>query len=132
MAVAWEDAQPLIRENYPSIQWTMNPPRTPSFGGHFESLIKVVKTAFKTLVRWPKYLLTDEELVTSLKEAAAMANMRPLTELSEDPSDLNPLTPSDFFKCPDSGTGSKLDRQELFPQSKKRPRHIATRKSGNE
>ena len=78
----------------------MNPPRTPSFGGHFEALIKVTKNAFKTLARWPKYLLTDEELETSLKEAAAIVNMRPLTELSEDPRDLQPLRPSDFLHAP--------------------------------
>ena len=50
----WQDAQPLVQRNYPRIKWTMNPPRTPSFGGHFESLVKVIKTVFKTIVKWPK------------------------------------------------------------------------------
>ena len=118
MASAWEDAQPLIQENYPSIEWTMNPPRTPSFGGHFESLIKVIKTAFKTLVKWPRYLLTDEELNTGLKEAAAMANMRPLTELSEDPSDLSPLTPSDFLNAPTLGLIPNWTEKNYFRQAR--------------
>ena len=100
MCTAWEDAQPQIKQHYPDIKWTLNPPRTPSFGGHFESLIKTLKGAFKTLVRWPKYSLTDEELITSMKEAAAMANMRPLTELSEDPRDLPALSPSEFLNAP--------------------------------
>ena len=98
--VAWEDAQPIIKDNYPSIRWNMNPPRTPSFGGHYESLIKTIKNAFKTLIKWPKHCLDDEELATSLKEAAAIANMRPLTDLSEDPQDLPPIRPSDFLNAP--------------------------------
>ena len=97
---AWVDAEPMIRELYPEIKWQVNPPRTPSFGGHFESLIKTLKSSFKSLVRWPKYLLTEEELVTSLKEAAGMANMRPLTEIDEDPNDFPPLKPSDFLNAP--------------------------------
>ena len=99
-AFTWEDAQPILREHYPEVRWTMNPPRTPSFGGHFESMVKVIKTTFKTLVKWPNYDLTDEELTTSFKEAAAMANMRPLTDLSDDPQDHPPLTPSQFLNAP--------------------------------
>ena len=98
--VQWEDAQPIVQEHYPEIKWTMNPPRTPSFGGHFESLVKVIKNTFKTLVKWPNYNLTDEELMTSFKEAAGLANMRPLTELSDDPQDQPPLTPSQFLVAP--------------------------------
>ena len=114
LQTAWEDAQREIGEHYPNIKWTMNPPRTPSFGGHYESLIKTVKMAFKTLVRWPKYSLTDEELLTSLKEAAAMANMRPLTELSEDPSDLPPLRPSDFLNAPTLGIVPNWTEKNFF------------------
>ena len=98
--IKWGDAQPLIQAHYPDIKWTMNPPRTPSFGGHFESLVKVIKTTFKTLVKWPNYNLTDEELMTSFKEAAGMANMRPTSDLSEDPTDEAPLSPSQFLNAP--------------------------------
>ena len=96
----WEETEPLIKENYPDIKWTLNPPRTPSFGGHFESLIKTIKQAFKTLVKWPRYLLTDEELSTGLKEAAGMANMRPVTPMSGDPHDFPPIRPSDLLNAP--------------------------------
>ena len=102
--IAWEDSQPLIKQHFPSITWNMNPPRTPSFGGHYESLIKTIKNVFKTLVKWPKYSLTDEELETSLLEAAAIANMRPLFDLSEDPGDELPLKPSDFLNAPILGS----------------------------
>ena len=102
--VAWEDSQPSIQQHFPQIKWIMNPPRTPSFGGHYESLIKTIKNTFKTLVKWPKYSLTEEELVTSLKEAGAYANMRPVGEMGDSPDDGLPLRPSDFLNTPVLGT----------------------------
>ena len=95
--VAWEDAQPILQQHYPYIKWTVNPPYSPSYGGHYESLIKVIKNTFKHTARWPRYSFNDEQLVTGLKEAAAIANMRPLTENSTDPNDPPPLRPSDFL-----------------------------------
>ena len=94
---AWEDARPLVQHHFPSMHWHSNPPYSPSYGGHYESLIKVLKNAFKHLARWPRYLFDDEQLYTGLKEAAAMANMRPLTAPSTDPHDPPPLKPSDFL-----------------------------------
>ena len=96
----WEDAQPLLRNHFPRIKWTLNPPYTPSYGGHYESLIKVLKNAFKHTARWPKYLFNDDQLLTGLKEAAAIANMRPLTQTSPNPDDPPPLRPSDFLNAP--------------------------------
>ena len=93
----WEDAQPLLREHYPRVKWRINPPYSPSYGGHYEALIKVLKNTFKHTARWPKYSFNDEQLVTGLKEAACIANMRPLSELSTDPNDPPPLRPSDFL-----------------------------------
>ena len=95
--VAWEDAQPVLQQHFPTIQWQTNPPYAPWYGGHYESLIKVLKTTFKHLAKWPRYCFDDEQLLTGLKEAAAMANMRPLTEVSTDPHDPPPLRPSDFL-----------------------------------
>ena len=98
--VAWEDAQPLIASNFPAVKWHTNPPYTPSYGGHYESLVKVIKKSFKHLAKWPRYSFNDEQLVTGLKEAAAMANMRPLVDYSPDPNDPPPLRPSDFLHAP--------------------------------
>lgn len=38
-------------------------------------------------------VLTDETLVTVLCEAEAILNDRPIMKVSEDPNDLEPLTP---------------------------------------
>ena len=97
---AWEDAQPLLKNHFPRIQWTVNPPYSPSYGGHYESLIKVLKSTFKHTARWPRYLFNDDQLNTGLKEAAAIANMRPLTQTSPNPDDPPPLRPSDFLHSP--------------------------------
>ena len=35
-----------FRVNFPRIQWVLNPPYSPSYGGHYESLIKVLKNTF--------------------------------------------------------------------------------------
>ena len=96
----WEDAQPLLQTHFPTTNWQTNPPYTPSYGGHYESLIKVIKNAFKHMAKWPRYSFNDEQLLTGLKEAVAMANMRPLTEYSPDPNDPPPLRPSDFLHTP--------------------------------
>ena len=104
LQTVWEDAQPLLQHHFPRIKWTVNPPYSPSYGGHYESLIKVLKNTFKHTARWPRYLFNDEQLLTGLKEAAAIANMRPLTHTSSDPHDPPPLKPSDFLHAEILGT----------------------------
>ena len=121
---AWEDAQPIIQHHYPAIKWLENPPYSPSYGGHYESLIKVLKNTFKHIARWPKYSFTDEQLVTGLKEAAAIANMRPLTELSSDPNDAPPLCPSDFLHAKVLGTTPDWRNQVLHQRVKNEMEHF--------
>ena len=114
--VAWEDAQPLLQQHYPTIKWHTNPPYSPSYGGHYESLIKVLKNTFKHLAKWPRYCFDDEQLLTGLKEAAAMANMRPLTEVSTDPNDPPPLRPSGLSSHGDCRNGARLAKPHSPPK----------------
>ena len=115
---AWQDAQPMLQEHYPDIKWKVNPPYSPSYGGHYEALIKVLKTAFKHTAQWPKYLFNDEQLITGLKEAAAITNMRPLAEMSTDPNDPPPLRPSDFLHKPILGTTPDWRNATLYRRVK--------------
>jgi len=64
-------------------------------GGVWESLVKLAKRAVTAATKGAE--LTDEELMTVLTECEAMLNNRPLTYTSNDPNDLEPLTPAHFL-----------------------------------
>ena len=79
----------LIHED---IQWSFNPPAASHHGGAWESMIRLVRRVLVSVLQ--QQVLTDEALVTVLCEAEAVLNDRPITRLSEDPNDLEPLTPN--------------------------------------
>ena len=75
--------------------WHFIPPHAPHFGGLWEAAVKCAKqTLFRVLgdtsVRY-------DELFTLLVQVEAILNSRPLTKLSEDPNDMQPLTPAHFL-----------------------------------
>ena len=74
------------------IVWKFIPKRAPWFGGYWERLIGLTKTCIKkTLGRAHITLLT---LQTVIVKVEALLNDRPLTYVSEDISDPEPLTPA--------------------------------------
>ena len=77
------------------IEWKFNPPRSPHFGGVFERIVRSMKQVLQTVLY--KADLTEEELQTVLVQAEALINSRPLTTLSEESEDLEPLTPLHFL-----------------------------------
>ncbi|XP_039315422.1 uncharacterized protein LOC105198944 [Solenopsis invicta] len=76
-------------------QWNFNPPAAPHFGGKWEAGVKSVKYHLHRVIRDTS--LTYEELYTLLTQVEATMNSRPLSALSEDPEDLNALTPGHFI-----------------------------------
>ncbi len=74
------------------IQWKLNPPSAPWWGGWYERLIGIVKNCLRRVLG--KASLSYEELETVLTDVESTVNQRPLTYVSEDPEDLIPLTPS--------------------------------------
>lgn len=77
------------------IQWSFIPPRAPSFGGLWEAAVKTAKTSLvKTL---GKCQLSFEDYATILTQIQANMNSRPLTSQSNDPTELDVLTPGHFL-----------------------------------
>lgn len=66
------------------IKWSFNPPAASHYGGAWERIIRMVR----------KVLLDDEGLHTFLCEVESILKDRPITKVSEDPNDLEPLTPN--------------------------------------
>lgn len=76
------------------IEWKMIPPRSPHFGGMWESNIKSVKSHLYRVIG--TQILTYEELLTVLVQIECILNSRPLTVVSSDP-DPDVLTPAHFL-----------------------------------
>lgn len=77
------------------IKFHFNPPAAPHQGGLWESAIKGTKHHLKRVIG--ANILTLLEFTTLTTQVEAMLNSRPLTPLSSDPTDLNPLTPGHFL-----------------------------------
>lgn len=77
------------------ITWKFNPPRSPHFGGNYEIFVKAFKGHLAKTIG--SQLLTYEEMLTVLTQIESVINSRPLTLLSEDPSEPTALTPAHFL-----------------------------------
>ncbi|KYN50043.1 hypothetical protein ALC62_00070, partial [Cyphomyrmex costatus] len=81
------------------IRWHFIPPRSPHMGGLWEAAIKSTKFHLKRIIG--EASLRYDELYTLLVQIEAVLNSRPLTPMSNDPQDLNVLTPAHFLiGCP--------------------------------
>jgi hypothetical protein len=81
--------------NNVNIRWHFIPPRSPHFGGLWESGIKSIKYHLKRVIGDTS--VTYEEMYTLLTRVEACLNSRPLTPMSPDPTDFSVLTPAHFL-----------------------------------
>ncbi|KAJ2948490.1 hypothetical protein O0L34_g7738 [Tuta absoluta] len=81
--------------NEMKIEWHFLAPRWPTAAGVWEAAVKSMK--FHLMRVMGNYKLDFEQLATLLTQIEACMNSRPLCPLTEDPEDLNYLTPGHFL-----------------------------------
>lgn len=78
------------------IVWHFAPPGSPHHNGLAEAAVKSMKFHLKRTMG--ENHLTFEELCTLLIQVEAVVNARPICAMSNDPNDLQPLTPAHFLQ----------------------------------
>ena len=76
-------------------KFVFSPPAGPWVGGSWERLIASCKSSLKVVLG--QQTVTEDVLDTVFAEVAALMNGRPLTHVSVDPEDLEPLTSNHFL-----------------------------------
>ena len=100
------------------IKWHFIPPRSPNFGGLWEAGVRSVKNHLKRLLG--ESFIKFEEYYTVLTQIEACLNSRPITYLSDDPTDPLPLTPGHFLigdalvALPETDVSSTPDNQLIM------------------
>jgi len=82
------------------ILWRFIPERAAWWGGFWERLVRSVKVCLKSAIG--KAIIPVDDLITLLTEVESVVNDRPITYVTSDHNDLEPLTPSHFLtnnKC---------------------------------
>ena len=77
------------------IEWETIPPRAPHFGGLWEASVKSLKRHLRKTVGLQ--ILSFEELNTVVTQIESILNSRPLAAMSNDPNDLQSITPAHFL-----------------------------------
>ena len=77
-----------------SIQWVLNPPAASHMGGIWERQIRTARKVLSSLSHEYGYKLDDDYFQTLMCDVESIINSRPLTTVSSDPNDVDPLTPN--------------------------------------
>ncbi|CAL8131492.1 unnamed protein product [Orchesella dallaii] len=97
-------------EQVSRINWRFNPPSAAWWGGWWERLIRSVKDMLRRMLG--KATITKTELQNLLLTVEEVMNGRPLTYLSENAEELQPLTPSMFMRTSTSFKFPELEATE--------------------
>lgn len=80
------------------IVWKFNPPCASHHGGVWERNIRTARQILECMLRELPHALSDESLITLFCEIEHIMNGRPLTTPSEDPMDIEALTPNHLLQ----------------------------------
>ena len=116
----------LLKHN---IQWIFNPPAASHMGGSWERQIRTVRKVLAQLSREFGDMFDDESFHTLMCEVEAIINSRPMTTVSADPDDMEPLTPNNILTMksgvilPPPGT---FQRSDIYMRKRwRRVKHAA-------
>ena len=85
-----QSIQEFLRQR--KVIWKFNPPSASHMGGAWERIIRSIRKILRALLG--QQLISDEMLRTMMTEVQGILNSRPLTPVSSDPKDFEPLTPN--------------------------------------
>ncbi|XP_044165760.1 uncharacterized protein LOC122949774 [Acropora millepora] len=88
----------------PLPEWRFQPPAASHMSGVWERLVRSVKKAMKAVLGSRSALVDLEALRTVFAEVTSILNSRPICSSSDDPKDMEPLTPNHLL----------LQRRNLF------------------
>lgn len=116
-----------------NIQWNFTVELAPWMGGFYERLVGIVKRSLRKALG--KVCLSNEQLLTILKEAEAVINSRPLVYVGNDINSYMTLTPAHLLTLnPKIGlpisTGDDTDDTDYNPETSSADRLLATWKKG--
>ncbi|XP_038117200.1 uncharacterized protein LOC119769297 [Culex quinquefasciatus] len=77
------------------IHWSFSPPSGPHFGGLWEAAVRSAKHHILRVIGDEP--ISIEDMNTLLVQVEGCLNSRPITPMSDDPNDLEPLTPAHFL-----------------------------------
>lgn len=92
---AWTEKNMIDHLHNRGTSWHFVPPAAPHQGGIYEAAVKSMKFHLKRIIGVKK--LNYENFITILTQIEAILNSRPLHQLSDDPTDIQALTPGHFL-----------------------------------
>jgi len=91
----WNNAKIYQELQQKGVKWTFHPPTAAHMSGVWERLVQSAKKHLKAIVG--DRLLSEFALRTLLTEVEFIMNNRPIVAASDDPADLEALTPNHFL-----------------------------------
>lgn len=108
------------------ITWVFNPPGASHMGGVWERMIRSVRKILALLMK--EQTLLDETLLTLMCEVESTINSRPITVVSQDPKDLEALTPNHLLllRGQSAPLVNDIDRRSAYSRRWKQVQYLAT------
>lgn len=107
------------------ITWKFNVPGASHHGGAWERNIRTARQILQSMLKELPHCLTDESLQTLFCEIESIMNQRPLTTVSNDPSDLEALTPNHLLHLRGGGTHPFVTQSEMARSRWRKIQHLA-------